>query len=99
MEDLFKTFLYTGVGIVSATAEKLQSSVDGLVEKGKINEEDGEKVISDFFEDATEKRKEFEVNVKDFIGKGVEQFSWASKAEIETLNARIAVLEAQLAKK
>lgn len=99
MEDLFKTFLYTGVGIVSETADKLQASVDTIVEKGKQNEEEGEKVVNHLFEDASTKRKEFEANVKGFVQKGMEKFNWVSKTEIETLNARIAELEAKIAKK
>ncbi len=99
MEDLFKTFLYTGVGIVSETADKLQSSVNNLVEKGKINEQEGEKVVNHLFEDANAKRQELETNVRDFVQKGLEQFNWVSKAEVEALNARIAELEAKLAKK
>ena len=31
MEDLLKKFLYTGVGIVAVTAEKVQKSVEKLI--------------------------------------------------------------------
>ena len=33
MEDLFKKFLYTGVGLVSTTVEKFQKSVEKLVDE------------------------------------------------------------------
>ena len=36
MEDLFKKFLYTGVGLVAMTAEKIQKSVDKLISDGKL---------------------------------------------------------------
>ena len=34
MEDLFQKFLYTGVGLVAMTAEKIHKSVDKLVSDG-----------------------------------------------------------------
>ena len=43
MENLIRKVLYTGVGIVAATTERLQMSIDELVEKGKISEEEGKK--------------------------------------------------------
>ena len=49
MEDLFKKFVYTGVGLVSLTAEKLQKSIDTLVEEEKISEKEGKKIVNDFF--------------------------------------------------
>ena len=53
MEDLFKNFLYTGVGLVAMTAEKIQNSVGKLVSEGKLSLEEGKKVVdklvNDFF--------------------------------------------------
>jgi len=45
MEDLFKKFLYTGVGLVAMTAEKIQKSVDKLISDGKLSIEEGKNVI------------------------------------------------------
>ncbi len=56
MEDLFKKFLYTGVGIVSTTAEVLQRSVDEWIEKGKISEDEGKKIVDEFMNDASSRK-------------------------------------------
>ena len=45
MEDLFKKFLYTGVGLVAMTTEKIQKSVDKLISDGKLSIEEGKKII------------------------------------------------------
>ena len=97
MEDLFKKFLYTGVGLVSLTAEKLQEAVDDLVGKGKLSETEGKKIINDFFENTESKKAEFESKMKEAVDSVVDKLSFPSKGEMETLQNRIAELEAQLA--
>ena len=52
MENLIKKVLYTGVGIVAATTERLQHSIDDLVERGKLSEEEGKKVVDDVVKNA-----------------------------------------------
>lgn len=45
MEDLFKKFLYTGVGLVAMTAEKISHTVEKLISEGKLSVEEGKKLI------------------------------------------------------
>lgn len=45
MEDVFKNFLYTGVGLFAMTAEKIQKSVGKLMSEGKLSIEEGKKVV------------------------------------------------------
>ncbi|MEO1451016.1 MAG: hypothetical protein AAFV07_15915 [Bacteroidota bacterium] len=99
MEDLFKKFLYTGVGLVSLTAEKLQEAVDDLVGKGKLSEKEGKKIINDFFDNTETKKAEFETKMKEAVDSVVDKLSFPSKVEMEALQNRIAELEAQLAAK
>jgi polyhydroxyalkanoate synthesis regulator phasin len=98
MEDLFKKFLYTGVGIVSSTAEKVQKTVNELVEKGKLTEEEGKKMLDEFVSDAESKKNEFEGKVKDLVDKALGKLDLSTREEVEHLNARIADLEEKLAK-
>lgn len=98
MEDLFKKFLYTGVGIVSNTAERVQKAINELVEKGKLSEEEGKKMLDEFISDADAKKQEYEGKVKDLVDKALNKLDLSSREEVEKLNARIAELEEKLAK-
>jgi polyhydroxyalkanoate synthesis regulator phasin len=49
MEDLFKKFVYTGVGMVSSSLEKFQKSVEKLVDEDKLSQEEGKKLVDDLF--------------------------------------------------
>jgi len=46
MENTFKNFLYTGVGLMAMTAEKIQHTIDKLVAEGKLSMEEGKKVVA-----------------------------------------------------
>lgn len=96
MEDLFKKFLYTGVGLVSLTAEKLQESVDELVGKGKISKDEGKKLIDDFLENADSKKDEFESKLKEVAENVVSSISVPSLKDFQALVDRIEVLEKKL---
>ncbi len=99
MEDLFKKFLYTGVGIVSTTAETLQKTVDEWIDKGSISKDEGRKIIDDFMAGASDKKEEFEGKLKELADKARTQLDFPTRSEVEALNARIAELEAKLAEK
>lgn len=96
MENLFKKVVYTGVGLVTSTAEKYQSQIDELVEKGKLSEEEGKKVVDGLFNDFDQKKEDFEGRLKTIVNKVVGSFDFASRSEIATLKTKVAELEAQL---
>jgi polyhydroxyalkanoate synthesis regulator phasin len=99
MEDMFKKFLYSGVGMVTSTVEKVQSTVNRLVEEGKISENEGKKVIDDLLEDMDHKKDEYEGKVRGFLENLLAKFDFPTRNEVESLEKKIADLEAQLADK
>ena len=50
MENPLKQFLYAGIGLASLTTEKVQSTLDELVEKGKISDSEAKKVAKNSLE-------------------------------------------------
>ncbi|MEO0896598.1 MAG: hypothetical protein AAFY71_09385 [Bacteroidota bacterium] len=96
MEDFFKKVLYTGVGLASLTAEKLQESVDDLVGKGKLSENEGKKILDDFFDSTEAKKDEFESKLKEAADQAMEKFNFVSKTEVDELKEKIAELESKI---
>ena len=99
MENLFKKFIYTGVGFVSLTTERMRTTIKGLTEDGKISEEEGKKIIDDFSKNTETKRDEIESQFKSIIEKVLKSFNFAAASDLSKIENRIAVLEALLAKK
>jgi len=98
-ENLFKKFIYTGVGIISLTKEKLEKTIEDLVKSDKISAEEGKKIVDEFLKNAETKKDEFEAQTKEFIDKAVKNFSFATKKDVDALLKRIEELESLLAKK
>ncbi len=99
MEELFRKFLYTGVGIVALTAEKLQESVDEMVGKGKVSKDEGKRIVQDFVDNMESKRDDFEDRLKeaaDSMTSSLKLPQFATKEEVDALMSRISSLEAKL---
>ncbi|WP_338764675.1 hypothetical protein WAF17_00055 [Bernardetia sp. ABR2-2B] len=94
MEDLLKKLVYTGVGVVSMTAEKLQEAVDKLVDERKMSADEGKKLVDEFFDTTEEKKKEFEGQLSSIVEKIVRSFKFASNKEVSELTDRVKTLEA-----
>lgn len=93
IEDLFKTVLYTGVGIAATATEKLQKTIDELVEKGKMPADEGRKVVDDFKKSSEERREEFEDRFKGSMKSMVDRFDFPTKKDYEALTKRVEKLE------
>lgn len=98
MENLFKKFVYTGVGLVSLTKDKVQKLVDEMVDENKISTSEGKKLVEDFLKNTEEKRNELEDQLKNGVEKVVRKFNFATQKEVENLEKRIKDLEAELSK-
>lgn len=96
MEDLFKKFLYTGVGVVATSAEKLQTTIDELVSKGKLSEDEGKKVVDSFVKDTEERREDFETKLRSTVESVMSKFDFPTSDEVNILKTRIAELEDKL---
>lgn len=70
MEDLLKNFLYTGVGLVAVTAEKIQKSVDKLISDGKLSIEEGKKLVDKLVKEGKLSTDEGKKVIDDLVDKG-----------------------------
>ncbi|MEM0997835.1 MAG: hypothetical protein AAGN35_12165 [Bacteroidota bacterium] len=95
MEDLFKKFVYTSVGLVSTTVEKMQGQVEKLVSEDKLSQEEGKKIVDDLFSGTESKAKEFETRLRNIVEEVMTRMNFATQSQIQDLEARVAELEAQ----
>ncbi len=97
MEDMFKKVLYAGIGLTAIAAEKVEAVVKELIEKGKLSEIDGKKIIDDFFKSTEHKREEFEEKIKKATEDVVGKFGRGNENnDLAHLIARIEAIEAKL---
>lgn len=96
MEDLFKKFVYTSVGLVSMTVEKLQGSVEKLVDEDKISQEEGKKIIDDLMKNTEAKREEFEAKLKTIVEEVMTKMNLATQSQMKDLEERLAAVEGKV---
>lgn len=99
MEDILKKVLYTGVGIATVTAEKLQETVDEWVGKGKVSEEEGKKIVEDFWGQVESRKNEIEERVKAMFEKVTDKVNVPTiptREELDELIKRVEALEEKL---
>ena len=95
--DLIKNFVYAGVGLATMTTDKIKETIDDLVEKGKISDTEGKKIIEDFLNTTEEKRAEFESKLKNTSAKISNKFDFnKNDEELNSLKDRIKDLENEI---
>ncbi len=99
MEDLFKKFIYTGIGWISITTENFKKTIEKFVEEGKISAEEGKKIVDEFAVNAETKKDELEEHFKNVVNKLISSLNIAKLEEFRKLEKRVAELEAQVANK
>jgi polyhydroxyalkanoate synthesis regulator phasin len=97
MEDALKKFLYAGIELAAETQNKLNTSVTKLMEKGKISEADGRKLVDDIIDKSKKKQEELEKKTKSFIEKFDK--NKAEELELERLKKKVSDLESKLKEK
>ena len=97
MEDAFKKFLYAGVDLAAEVSGKFESGVKELVEKGRISEVEGKKLVDELFEKTEARKEEFEAKYNEIK----EKVGIVKKTEEEILaelKQQVADLESKLGK-
>jgi polyhydroxyalkanoate synthesis regulator phasin len=97
MEDAFKKFLYAGVDLAAEVSTKFEQSVKELIEKGKISDVEGKKMVDELFEKTEARKEEFEAKYAEIK----EKVGLVKKTEEEILadlKAKVADLESKIGK-
>lgn len=97
MEDAFKKFLYAGVDLAAEVSGKFEAGVKELVEKGRISEVEGKKLVDELFEKTEARKEEFEAKYQEIKEKvGIVQKS--DEQVLAELKQKVADLESKVGK-
>lgn len=97
MKDTIQRFISLGLGVVVASKEQIEKTVDELVKKGEVGKEESKALVSELLEKGAETRERIERLANEKASAILGERRYATKAEVEALEARIAALEARLA--
>jgi polyhydroxyalkanoate synthesis regulator phasin len=82
---MLKDLLYIGLGGALLAKEKVEQELNELVEKGKLNKEEAQKLIDKAKAKGEEEEKEFKTKLKEAVREVLNEMDLATKADIEAL--------------
>ena len=97
MEDSFKKFLYAGVDLAAEVSTKFEEGIKDLIEKGKISDVEGKKMVDELFEKTEARKEEFEAKYNE-IKEKVGIVKRSEEAILADLKSKVADLESKIGK-
>lgn len=97
MIDLIKKAILTGVGIAALTKEKVDELAKELIDKGKISEQDGEKLVQDMLDRAEESRETLKNQTESLVKNTLAKMHLARSEDIDLLKDEIRQLREEIA--
>jgi polyhydroxyalkanoate synthesis regulator phasin len=82
---MLKDLIYIGLGGALLAKEKVEKELDEMVEKGKLNKEEAQKLIDKAKAKGEEEEKAFKAKLKEAVREVLDEMNLATKADIEAL--------------
>lgn len=96
MENTFTKGLYTGIGLLLKTKEKVEEIGSKIAEESKLSREEGKKFIENLKKESDEARVEFEKKVEDKVEEVMKRIGLAKDEEVQKLKVKISELEVEI---
>ncbi len=98
MFDLVKKTMLAGVGMAVVTKDKVLESLDELVEKGKLSQEEAAALSEKIVEEGQEETEKAKVEANKLFSEMLHRANLVTKDQYEALAARVTELEGRLHK-
>ncbi|NNK93576.1 MAG: hypothetical protein HKP41_04410 [Desulfobacterales bacterium] len=99
MIDLLKKTMFTGIGILSLTKDKVEEIVKEFVEKGKLSEQEGKNLVEEMLERSEASKEELKKQTEAVVQSTLAKMDIASKADIQELRDELAEIKTKLSSK
>ncbi len=96
MDKIVRKALYTAVGIVAGTTERLQKVIDDLVSRGRLSEEEGKKVVDDVVKTSENQREDYDFRFRNVIDSVLSKLNLPQGDAYEKMEKRVKSLEVKL---
>ena len=89
MIELVKKVLLTGVGVAALSKEKVEDLAKDFVEKGKMTEQEGKKLVDQLLSSSEEARQDLQKQIEGKVQAVLEKMDLAKKSDLEALKLEI----------
>jgi polyhydroxyalkanoate synthesis regulator phasin len=96
MIELVKKAMFTGIGMMSLTKDKVEEVAQDFIEKGKMSKQEGEKFVSDLLKSSEESKQDLKKQVEESVSGMMGKMDIASKSDVAALREELAEIKAKL---
>jgi polyhydroxyalkanoate synthesis regulator phasin len=96
MVDLIKKAFYTGIGLAALTKDKAEELIKDITHQAKLSEHEGKELMDSLMKQSDQARQDFQSKVDEAVLAVVNRLHLATKAEVESLRARVEELSAKI---
>jgi len=96
MIDLIKKTLLTGIGVAALTKDRIEDLAKELIVKGKMTEQEGEKLVQEVLDRAEESRENLKTQTEELVEKSIAKMKLARVEDIDALKGEIEKLRKEI---
>ncbi len=89
MNEIIKKALLTGLGLAFLTKEKIEEVTKEFVKKGKLSQQEGEKLYNELLAKAEESKEEVKKQIENITNETMKKMNLASRDELVALEKRL----------
>lgn len=95
LETLKKT-IYAGIGATVVTAERIETALQDLVEKGKLSAEEARETAEKISKESKKEFEEAQTSLKSMFEELLEKASVARKKDLDSMRKRLDALDKKI---
>jgi polyhydroxyalkanoate synthesis regulator phasin len=96
MIDLIKKAVFAGMGVASLTKDKIDEFSRELIDKGKLSEQEGEKIVLEMRKRAEESKEALKNQTDKIVEATLNRMQLAKVSDLEKLQSEIAGLRKEI---
>jgi polyhydroxyalkanoate synthesis regulator phasin len=96
MIDLVKKVMFTGIGVLSLSKDKVEEVVREYIDKGKLSEQEGEKLVAELLKKSEESRAELKKQIEEQVQAVLKKMDCVSKSDLAELKAELLEIKAKV---
>ncbi len=96
MIDLIKKTMLTGIGAAALTKEKIEEIAQEFVDRGKLSEQEGEKIVKDMLDKTEESKEQFRKQTEQIVETTLGKMQLARASDIKKLRVEISSLKKKI---
>jgi len=96
MIELLKRGVFTGIGLISLSKEKIEEVAQEFIEKGSMSEQEGKKFVSELVMRSEESKQAIKKQVEASVKSIMVKMDLATKEDLASLHRELAEVKAKL---